>query len=177
MKIHPLIIKSLLVASLILPVAAQAEPPQPPETQSDAKNTSKEESGVNLLSSPKLSASGEILFMSGGIGSDNLIQIKKLASAFSLEVVLVERTDEYYRESYIADVAINIKDQKGNVIDTIAEGPYFLANLPNGRYQITATFQNVIRTRTVMVDKNKHARIVLLWDNRTPKETHDALKE
>lgn len=158
-----------MIASLMLSATTQAE-----ETQAampdNPKGTSNEKGcDISLLQPPQLSPTGEVLFLSGGTCSDSVRQIKGLAAAFSLEVVLVERTDEYDKESYIAAVTVNIKNKDNVVVlNVVTEGPYLLVDLPDGPYQIAAEFNGVVKERKVIVDKSKHSRTVLLWDNRTP---------
>ena len=172
MKIHLFLIKTLMIASLILSVTTQAEETQAamPDNPKDTSNA--EGCDVSLLQPPQLSPTGEVLFLSGGTCSDSVSQIKNLAAAFSLEVVLVERTDEYDKESYIAAVVVNIKNKDNIVVlNVVTEGPYLLVDLPDGPYQITAEFNGVVKERKVIINKSKHSRTVLLWDNRTPKES------
>ncbi|PCI52840.1 MAG: hypothetical protein COB34_08820 [Methylophilaceae bacterium] len=88
--------------------------------------------------------------------------MKSLAKNFPLEIVLVEKMDG--KEVYLADVNINIFDAKEKlVLNVSTEGPFLLAKLPNGVYQITAEFNAVMKTKRVMINKNKHTRIVFLW--------------
>jgi hypothetical protein len=59
---------------------------------------------------------------------------------------------------------LQIKDSKGNVVvDTATEGPFFLADLPFGSYQISAEHEGVIKTNKVKIAAKKHQRIVFLW--------------
>jgi len=116
---------------------------------------------------PHKVAPDEVCYISGGISSDEVTQFKSRANEYLLEIVFVQKTDPEENgriEEYLADVPLKIKDSKGNmVVDTVTEGPFFLADLPFGNYQITAEHEGVIKNNTVKIVAKKHQRIVFLW--------------
>ncbi len=110
----------------------------------------------------------EVCYISGGISSDEVSQFKSRANEYLLEIVFVQKTDPEENngriEEYLAEVQLQIKDSKGNlVVDTMTEGPFFLADLPLGTYQIIADHDGVIKTNVVKIVAKKHQRIVFLW--------------
>lgn len=109
----------------------------------------------------------EVCYISGGISSDEVSQFKSSANEYLLEIVFVQKTDTEENgriEEYLAAVQLQIKDSKGNVVvDTTTEGPFFLADLPFGSYQISAEHEGVIKTNKVKIAAKKHQRIVFLW--------------
>ena len=110
----------------------------------------------------------EVCYISGGISSDEVSQFKSRANEYLLEIVFVQKTDPEENngriEEYLAEVQLQIKDSKGNlVVDTMTEGPFFLADLPFGTYRITADHDGVIKTNVVKIAAKKHQRIVFLW--------------
>jgi hypothetical protein len=112
-------------------------------------------------------ASDGVCYISGGISGDEVAQFKSHAKEYLLEIVFVQKADTEDNgriEEYLAEVQLQIKDAKGNVVvDTITEGPFFLANLPPGKYQITADYAGVIKNNAVNISAKKHQRIVFLW--------------
>ncbi len=116
---------------------------------------------------PHQPAPEAICYISGGISSDEIEQFKSRAKEYLLEIVFVQKTDPQdsdRAEEYLAEVQLQIKDSKGNVVvDTLTEGPFFLADLPLGKYQITADHDGVIKTNVVKISAKKHQRIVFLW--------------
>lgn len=110
----------------------------------------------------------EICYVSGGIGADESSEFKLLAKDFLLEIVFVQKanTEDNDRiEEYLASVSLQIKDAKGNaVLDTTTDGPFFLADLPPGKYQIAAEHDGVMKTALVRIVAKKHQRTVFLWD-------------
>lgn len=117
---------------------------------------------------PHKAAPDEVCFISGGIGDDEVSQFKARAREFLFEIVFVQKADTEDNnriEEYLAEVQLKIKDSKGNiVVDTTTEGPFFLADLPLGKYQITAEHDGIIKTNAVRIAAKKHQRIVFLWD-------------
>jgi hypothetical protein len=165
MKTNALLTKSFIIASLMISTFALADETQlvvPDNTEN--VNSSEEACGIDLLPPPKKTSMGEVSYVSGGICTGGVEQMKSMAKDFPLEVVLVEKAEENEKENYIADVKVKINDAKDNLIlDVVTEGPFLLVDLPDGSYQITAEFHHVIKTRKVKINKNKHERVVLLW--------------
>lgn len=51
---------------------------------------------------------------------------------------------------YLVDIDLQIEDMNGNTLwNTVSEGPLFLANLPVGRFKITASAQGTSPARVV----------------------------
>jgi hypothetical protein len=165
MKINALLTKPLIIASLMMSTSVLADEMQlvvPDNTENIS--SSEEECGIDLLPPPQKTSMGEVSYVSGGICTGGVEQMKSMAKDFPLEVVLVEKAEEDEKENYIADVTVKINDAKDNLIlDVVTEGPFLLVDLPSGSYQITAEFHNVIKTRKVKINRNKHERVVLLW--------------
>jgi hypothetical protein len=116
---------------------------------------------------PHKAAPDEVCYISGGISSDEVSQFKSRAKEYLLEIVFVQKADPQENgriEEYLAEVQLQIKDSKGNVVvDVTTEGPFFLADLPFGSYQITAEHDGVIKNNVVKIAAKKHQRIVFLW--------------
>lgn len=110
----------------------------------------------------------DICYISGGIGDDEVRELKSVAKGFLLEIVFVQKanTEDNNRiEEYLASVKLQIKDAKGNVVvETETDGPFFLADLPPGKYKITAEHDEVVKSDWVRIDAKKHQRTVFLWN-------------
>jgi hypothetical protein len=164
MKLNPLRFKSLMIASLIASSTVFADDTQSIIVDQSTNISSEEECGIDLLPAPKPIILGEVSYISGGICIGGVNQMKSMIKDFPLEIVLVEKAEGSTKENYIADVKVKIHDLKDNlVLDVVTDGPFLLVNLPNGGYQITAEFHQVVKTRKVNVVKNKHERVVFLW--------------
>lgn len=111
-----------------------------------------------------------VSYISGGVGKDE----QELANAigrFGYNVQLVFA--EQQTGAYLADVRVRLADSKGTVVlDTVSDGPMFLAKLPPGRYQVTAEVRG--QTRTASVDATSGTkRVTMLWPATADKQGND----
>jgi hypothetical protein len=67
--------------------------------------------------------------------------------------------------SYMADVAVQIRDSKGaTVLDVNCGGPIMLVDLPAGTYRVSARAAGVAREQTVTVSRGKRpATATFVW--------------
>jgi enamine deaminase RidA (YjgF/YER057c/UK114 family) len=111
---------------------------------------------------PAATTVGNVSYLSGGIGLDESTAMKAAASKYSLELVFSAGA----AAAYIADVHVKVSDRSGKaVIDAVSNGPYLLANLPAGSYQVEASSKDVTKTQRVTVSKGSHKRLVFSWAN------------
>ncbi len=105
---------------------------------------------------------GDVTYLSGGIGKSESVAMRGNAKNYALEAVFVEKSGAL--EEYLSEVKLQIQDSsKNTVLDIDTEGPYFLANLPQGRYQVSAEYKGEIKTQLVTISKKKHAKLVFWW--------------
>ncbi len=109
----------------------------------------------------ELHMENEVTFVSGGIGSCESQEMRKIAKDYQLELVFVQKTAT--TESFLANIPVEVTDKKGSyVLDTVTKGPFLLAKMPNGRYTVTATFNGETKTQQVSITA-KHQRVVFVW--------------
>lgn len=89
---------------------------------------------------------GSVSYLSGGIGQEESEAIKRAAANYPLEVVLVEKSSQG-TATYLADVSVEIRDDKGRIVLDTHAGPFLLARIAPGKYSITATFTGVTKRR------------------------------
>ena len=112
---------------------------------------------------PAATTVGNATFLSGGIGLDESTAMQQAAPKYPLELVFGAK--EGNTEAYTADVHVKISDHSGNtVIDTVSNGPYLLATLPDGSYKIEASSGGVSKTQQAVLKKGAHRRIVFSWN-------------
>jgi hypothetical protein len=105
---------------------------------------------------------GNISYVTGGVGEDEAAALKRAAPEFPLEVQFVQRATP--RDEFLAGVKVEIRDRSGKVLlDTVSDGPFLLAQLPAGTYQIEANHDGVAKRQTVEIRAGKHARAVFVW--------------
>jgi hypothetical protein len=84
---------------------------------------------------------------------------------YNVQLVFAEQTG-----AFLADVNLHITDAAGNtVLDTVSEGPMFLAKLPPGQYRVAAQANGAVRTATVDASRGAK-RTTLVWPATTDKQ-------
>ncbi|WP_322999067.1 carboxypeptidase regulatory-like domain-containing protein [Castellaniella sp.] len=112
---------------------------------------------------------GNIEYLSGGIGIDESTSFKDAMGKFPLSMTFDQM--EQGKGDYVADVQVAITDAHGTpVLDTTAQGPYLLAKLPDGRYQVKATYQHRTQTRDVTIGGKTPEHLVFSWRSDMAKQ-------
>ncbi len=120
-------------------------------------------SGEGLALSDALSPAG-IATVSGGFGEEELAEIERLATGYSLSLTFATRTG-----AYVADVDLRTADGGGEVLVEISgTGPKLLAGLPAGIYRITATQGRARVQQAVTLEGGKPRRLTLFFPDPEP---------
>ena len=115
--------------------------------------------GNAISADATVQTSGGISYVSGGVGDDSIIKLNTLAGQFNLKLVFALQSG-----NYVSDVQVAIADAKGKtLLDATSAGPWFLAKLPTGNYQIVATFEGKAVKRSVTVGKAKLQTVDFRW--------------
>ncbi|RQO54700.1 hypothetical protein DBR47_21745 [Paucibacter sp. KBW04] len=111
---------------------------------------------------PTLQHSAGIEYLSGGIGSDEAKAIQAAAPHWPLTLEFAIKGKP--RDEFAAHVGLQLRDAKGGLLlKTYAEGPFFLARLPAGRYEVEAQFAGQTLRKRVDVKQGQAARALFLW--------------
>ena len=111
---------------------------------------------------PPAHIAGHVTFLSGGIGLDESTAIKRAARSYPLELEFLMKGEP--RDVYVADVHVRIRDDQGRtVLDTVANGPFLLARLPAGRYDIVARSEGRSQSRHISLAPGEHLRVPFEW--------------
>ena len=103
--------------------------------------------GMAWSANERASGPGEIAYFSGGVGDEEEQRLLARQGEFNLKLLFTLNEG-----NYLAGVDVGIADGSGRkVIQAVAEGPYFMANLPAGQYTVTATRDGKTVTRKVQV--------------------------
>ena len=103
--------------------------------------------------------SGNVSYVSGGVGTESIDRLNSQLSDFNLKLVFALNNGEY-----VSGVRVVIADMKGKtVLDTTSDGPWFLARLPMGSYQIVATLADQAVKRQVAVGSSKIRTVDFRW--------------
>ena len=114
------------------------------------------------MAAPQVQQQGAVTFVSGGVGEDEVQEIKKLSPAYPLELLFVTKGNP---QEYLADVKVQIKDKDGRIVlDAVSQGPFLLAKIPPGKYTISADHDGTVKRQIVQVAGAKTRRVVFVWD-------------
>lgn len=110
---------------------------------------------------PPVQQQGQVQYLTGGFGYDESEAIKAASSQYPLALTFASSQGG----AYLADVRVKITDAQGaTVLDTTANGPYLLVNLPAGRYHVSASFKDDEKTRQISVPQSGTARATFTWN-------------
>jgi len=102
---------------------------------------------------------GNVAYVSGGVGLESLDQLSSIARDFNLKLVFALNSG-----AYLSGVQVAIVDRKGQtVVDTTSDGPWFMAKLPAGSYQVIATVAGKAEKRQVSVGSSGLKTVNLRW--------------
>ena len=119
------------------------------------------------LPSPR--KAGPVTYISGGTERLEADAIKRAAQNYPLELVFVEKVGK--REKPLADMPVRITDDKGRVVfEGQADGPYFLARLPKGKYTVSTRWDAWSFSREVRIGADRE-RVVFAWSQPGPMES------
>lgn len=95
--------------------------------------------------------------LSGGIGETDRTSMNDVSQAFNLRVITARPTGEY-----LAGVNLTIRNERGaTLVATVTQGPLLFAQLPPGKYTVTAMSGSDVQTEKVTVAQS-HQSVVLL---------------
>lgn len=127
-------------------------------------------SSAATSSLPSVKMQGGVSYVTGGIGEDEAAGFKRAAATYPLELLFAQKAQP--KDAYVADVKVVIRDRSGNpVLDTTTDGPFLLARLPAGKYQIEANYRGVQKHEAVEIHPGKHRRAVFVWARPDYSET------
>lgn len=106
-------------------------------------------------------------YVSGGFGSDMSEAFKAAQSQYPLALTFAAVDEDGGARPYVAEVRVVVKKKDGaTVLEVPSAGPYLLARLEPGSYNVEATYQGETQTRQVTVGENGSAQEVITWKRR-----------
>jgi hypothetical protein len=112
---------------------------------------------------PPVQQNGSVDYLTGGIGQDESTTIDMESKRWPLTLVF-GTTGGRAKADYLADVQVSVRDQRGNTaLDVKSDGPYLLARLSPGTYDVQAEFAGKTLHRKVVVRAGHPVRTVMLW--------------
>ena len=102
---------------------------------------------------------GNVTYVSGGVGLESLDQLASISRDFNLKLVFALNSG-----AYLSDVQVEIVDRKGQtIVDATSDGPWFMAKLPTGNYQVIATVAGKTEKRQVAVGSSQLKTVDFRW--------------
>ena len=118
--------------------------------------------GANAGSLPAMHEQGMISYLSGGIGQNEADAIKHVAKQYPLELEFLLKAKP--KDEYLSNVKVLVKDMHDKkVLEATSDGPFLLAKMPAGKYEVTADRDGKIEHRMVQIAAHEHRRIVFEW--------------
>jgi len=97
-----------------------------------------------------LKSGNKVAYVSGGVGLEQRAQLAQNEKESNLKLVFTEP-----QGSYLSGIGVTVADRSGNVlIDTTTQGPWLLARLDPGSYQVKVTDSQGSQVRAVNLGKD-----------------------
>lgn len=111
---------------------------------------------------PQESVQGTVHYVTGGVGHDEAMAFRHAERSYPLALEFAIKAKP--RDEFTADVNIMIKDAKGKtVLETTSNGPFLLAKLPDGKYDVKVTQNGRSFERHVKVIDKKPRQVSFVW--------------
>lgn len=105
---------------------------------------------------------GGVEYVTGGFGSDESAAMKAAMPDYPL--VFTFAASDGSRSAYVSRVQVVVRDHyDATVLNVETQGPFLLARIGPGTYQVHATYRNQTQSRQVTVADGKSTRVVFEW--------------
>lgn len=103
---------------------------------------------------------GEVTFVSGGVGIDEQNTLRAMRADYNLSLLFsVQGTGKY-----VSDVKVSIVNSDGNtLLESVSDGPMFLADLKPGRYSVIADLEGQVITKKATVSAKQRTSLSFAW--------------
>jgi hypothetical protein len=111
---------------------------------------------------PRAQSAGSVKYLSGGSDPAQAKAMRSEAPGYPLELDFLWGRGQ--KETQLTGVQWSIGDAAGHqLVNASSGGPEVLASLPDGRYTVTARYEETTLSRVVSVHKGIHDTVVLEW--------------
>lgn len=123
-------------------------------------------SGSALASSagglPPVQHSGSVAYVNGGIGVREANAMQRASAHWPMSLEFAVRTK--HRAEFDSDVKAMVKDSTGRAVLSVdSAGPFLLAKVPPGRYEVDATLGGRTMRRSIDVKPGRSAKAEFVW--------------
>ncbi len=104
--------------------------------------------------------SGEVRYITGGVGENEKRELLDRASQFSLRIVTARKANG----DFLADCKVTIQRGEQTVLEAVMDGPILMARLPPGSYRVRTEFEGRAQERPVNIaPKSLMNNLYLYW--------------
>ena len=116
-------------------------------------------SGASARSEELVTAPSGVTYVSGGVSTEAVDRLRAMEPEFNLKMVFALKSGEY-----VSDVKVEVVDATNKVVlDTSTEGPWLLAKLPAGNYQVNASYRRSVEHRAIAVGSGSLKTLDFRW--------------
>ncbi|GAB2841135.1 hypothetical protein GCM10027277_05160 [Pseudoduganella ginsengisoli] len=110
-------------------------------------------------------SSNGVNYVTGGVGSEERQAMQEVSPQYNVKLTFADKGTGEYRSG--ADV--EVRDMRGNVrLQANDAGPLLYAQLPPGRYRVTANVDGRQQLRTITVGNGGSRSAAFYWDTEPP---------
>jgi hypothetical protein len=100
-----------------------------------------------------------LIYVTGGVGEDELEEINAARSGFNVRVLLTEKSG-----AYVTGVRVVVSEASGTkVLEVESAGPYLLAKLPEGNYRISVIYDGQAQQQDFVAQAGRAQEFVFRW--------------
>ncbi len=111
---------------------------------------------------PAAQTEGGVEYVSGGFGLDESTAFKQAIAQWPLALTFASSGNG--TNAYAGDVQVVIRDtQDATVLNVLSQGPYFLAKIPPGSYEVFATYEGRTQSRKVNIGSSGNTHVTFHW--------------
>lgn len=111
---------------------------------------------------PAVQSQNGVAYLTGGVGAGSAHAIQAEARHWPLTMEFAVKDKPV--DSYLANVQVQVVDARQRVVlDTVSDGPFLLARLAPGRYEIKATFDGKTLDHPLQLRAGQTAHQTFVW--------------
>lgn len=104
-------------------------------------------------------------YLTGGFGLEESSAIKEVMNDYPLALTFVSSGGG--RSAYVSQVQVVVRDaHDATVLNVESQGPFLLARLSAGTYQVFATYLNQTQSQSVTITDGNSSRALFDWPRR-----------
>lgn len=110
-------------------------------------------------------SSNGVTYVTGGVGYEERQAMQELSPQFNVKLTFADKGTGDYRSGQ----SVEVRDMRGNVrMQAEDTGPLLYAQLPPGRYRVTANVDGQQQQRTISVGSSGSKSAAFYWDAEPP---------